>query len=511
MRARIIVIGAGPGGLATAMLLANSGAEVTLLERQERVGGRSASLDLDGFRFDTGPTFFLYPSVLQSIFEACGFDLNKEVNLKRLDPLYDLVFENAERLRVHADVKQLMREIGRFNPEDAVRLPALLAKNRVKLNAFKPVLERPFIGYSDFLQPAVLAALRYLKPWRSVDQDLAEHFQDPRIRLAFSFQSKYLGMSPYRCPSLFTILSFLEHEYGVFHPIGGCGAMMTRMGEVAARMGVNVRLNADVEEILFEGRRAVGVRVGGETIPCDGLVVNADFARAMQRLVPAKLRRRWGDANLETKKYSCSTFMLYLGIKGSVDLAHHTILLAEDYRTNLQQIETGVLPPTPSLYVQNACVTDPGLAPPGTSTLYVLVPVPHMGPTIDWQQETVRYRRLVIERLKKLGIEDLERRIVVEKVVTPVDWQDMQIFRGATFNLAHNLSQMLYWRPRNRFEELDGVYLVGGGTHPGSGLPVIFEGARITARLLSEDLGLPMATGFTQSPFETAPAMTEVA
>ncbi|MDQ2803228.1 MAG: phytoene desaturase, partial [Pseudomonadota bacterium] len=205
-------------------------------------------------------------------------------------------------------------------------------------------------------------------------------------------------------------------------------------------------------------------------------------------------RRRWSDRRIATKKFSCSTFMMYLGIEGRLDhVAHHTILLARDYRRNLADIEQGRAPPEePSLYVQNACITDPALAPPGHSTLYVLVPVGNRREGgIDWPAEQARYRRLVLDRLARIGIEDIERRIRFETILNPQGWEeDLAVHRGATFNLAHTLGQMMHRRPRNRFEDLDRVYLVGGGTHPGSGLPVIFEGARITSRLLAEDLRL---------------------
>jgi phytoene desaturase len=184
---------------------------------------------------------------------------------------------------------------------------------------------------------------------------------------------------------------------------------------------------------------------------------------------------------------------MYLGIEGDLPgLSHHTIYLADDYRRNIAEIEAGQAPTDPSFYVQNACVTDPALAPPGHSTLYVLVPVGHrIGDGLDWAAEQARYRALTLKRLERIGIPDLEKRIRFEKILTPQGWEDdLQIYRGATFNLAHNLAQMLHFRPRNRFEDLDGVYLVGGGTHPGSGLPVIFESARITSRLMAEDLGL---------------------
>jgi len=288
-------------------------------------------------------------------------------------------------------------------------------------------------------------------------------------------------------------LSVLEYEYGVFHPIGGCSAVTEAMARCAERLGVEIRLEDPVEEILFEGRRAVGVRTREGTFKADAVIVNADFARAMTRLVPEPLRPGWTDAKLAKKRFSCSTFMLYLGIEGRHrDIPHHNIYVARDYVRNLREIETEhLLSEDPSVYVQNACVTDPALAPEGRSTLYVLVPVTHQHPNVDWSREKDRYREIVLRQIEKLGFEDVERRIRFERVTTPADWDSgAQIHLGATFNLAHNLTQMLHLRPRNRFENVDGLYLVGGGTHPGSGLPVIFESARITSRLLLDDLGL---------------------
>jgi phytoene desaturase len=218
----------------------------------------------------------------------------------------------------------------------------------------------------------------------------------------------------------------------------------------------------------------------------------------MTRLVPDWLRRRWADKKIAGKRFSCSTFMLYLGVEGRCDeLAHHTIYMARDYARNLRDIESDhVLSDDPSFYVQSACVTDPSLAPPGMSTLYVLVPVTHQHANVDWQREARRFRALALRQLAKVGLTDVEKRIRWERMVTPADWEGhYEIHRGATFNLAHTLGQMLHLRPRNRFEDLESVYLVGGGTHPGSGLPVIFESARITARLLLQDVGLADATG----------------
>jgi phytoene desaturase len=495
---RICIIGAGPGGLATAMLLAQAGAEVTVFEKSATVGGRSAGIDADTragrFRFDMGPTFFLYPRVLDDIFAACGREMKREIDLIRLDPQYDLIFESGGHIRATPDIERLQAEVARLSPHDAAALPRFMADNRKKLAAFRPVLEAAFHGWRDLIKPDMLKALPMMRPLRTVDSDLATYFSDERIRLAFSFQSKYLGMSPYRCPSLFTILSFMEYEFGVYHPRGGCGAVMEALARVAGEMGVKFRLGEPVQEILFAGKRANGVRTARGEFKADAVVVNADFAAAMQALVPDHLRRRWTDRKLAKKKFSCSTFMLYLGLEGVEDkLAHHTIYLSKEYKRNIAEIEAGAAPPTePSFYVQNACVTDPDLAPPGHSTLYVLVPVGNRtGEGIDWAAEQAKFRAITLERLKQIGVRDVEKRIVFEKMLTPQGWEDEHaIHRGATFNLSHSLDQMLSFRPRNRFEDLDRVYLVGGGTHPGSGLPVIFEGARITSRLLADDLGI---------------------
>jgi phytoene desaturase len=489
---RVTIVGAGPGGLATALLLAGAGLQVTVLERLPTVGGRTSTLRLGDFRFDLGPTFFLYPQVLRQIFAAAGADLDDEVDLIRLDPQYRLVFGAGGELNATPDVETMERAVAALSPRDAPALRRFLADNREKFERFRPCLESPFQSWRDVANRRMLALLPHLKPWRSLDAELGSYFADPRIRLAFSFQSKYLGMSPFRCPSLFSILSFLEYEHGVFHPVGGCGAVTAAMARVARRLGVDVRLGEPVRELLFEGRRVVGARTDRGVYRSDAIVLNADFARAMQRLVPDRLRRRWSDRALARKKFSCSTFMLYLGIDGIYEnLPHHSIYIAADYEKNLDEIENrGVLSADPSFYVQNAGPTDPSLAPLGASTLYVLVPVPHQRPGIDWRVEAPRMRRLALSQIEKAGFTGVERRIRVERCVTPDDWDSgLEIHRGATFNLAHSLDQMLHLRPRNRFDELESVYLVGGGTHPGSGLPVIFQSALISARLLLEDLG----------------------
>ena len=495
MTRTVTVVGAGPGGLASAMLLARAGLRVRVLERLETPGGRTSSLESGtGFRFDLGPTFFLYPRVLSDIFSACGYDLNKEVEMVKLDPQYRLIFGSGGDLLATPDLARMEDAVARLSPNDRGSFTRFMTETREKFVRFAPFLEKPFERWTDLANPDLLKLVPLLKPWKSLDSELARFFSDERIRLAFTFQSKYLGMSPFRCPSLFSILSFLEYEHGVFHPIGGCGEVSATMARLAEEMGVEIHYGEPVESMEFHGKRITSVTTSKATYSADATVVNADFARAMTRLVPDELRRRWSDKKIASRRFSCSTFMLYLGLEGCYEsVPHHNIYLAENYRENLADIERRHrLSNDPSMYVQNASVTDSSLAPHGMSTLYALIPVSHKHPNINWKKEAPAFREIAINQLEKIGIENVRPRIRYEKMITPDDWQeDYAIYRGATFNLSHDLNQMLHMRPHNRFEDIDGMYLVGGGTHPGSGLPVIYSSAKITTDLLLRDFGMP--------------------
>jgi phytoene desaturase len=507
MTRTVNIIGAGPGGLATAMLLARDGVRVRLLERLPVPGGRTSTISTpEGFRFDLGPTFFLYPRVLEDIFSACGYDLRSEVEMIRLDPQYRLVFGAGGELLCTPDIDRMEAAVSALSPTDRGSFTRFMLQTRKKFERFAPFLEQPFESWRDLASPDLLKLMPILKPWKSLNSELGSFFSDERVRLAFTFQSKYLGMSPFRCPSLFSILSFLEYEHGVYHPIGGCGAISAAMARIAADMGVEIHYDEPVESLGFEGRRITSVTTQRAEYKADATVVNADFARSMTRLVPDRLRRRWNDRRIAAKRFSCSTFMLYLGIDGIYDeVPHHTIYLSENYRDNLADIESRhVLSRDPSMYVQNACVTDPSLAPAGMSTIYMLIPVTHRHPNVDWTRAAAGFREVALDQIERIGITGIRKRIRYEKMITPDDWQDgYEIYRGATFNLSHDLTQMLHLRPHNRFEDIERMYLVGGGTHPGSGLPVIYSSARITSELLLDDLGVGVGSRPARRPAAT--------
>ena len=488
----VVIVGAGPGGLACSMLLAKAGVKVTILEKSDDVGGRTRVFEKDGYKFDNGPTFFHYPEIAEEIFAALGLNAHEELGLIPLDPNYRLVFGSGGSLNATTDLEDMVSQIRDLCGEkNANGFRRYIEDNRNKLNLSKNCLNTPWKGPSDLISRRALRVSRVLRPWKSVSSDLASLFSDERMQLAMSFQTKYLGMSPFQAPSLFTILAYLEYEHGVFHTEGGLGMITQKMGQIARDLGVEIRLNEPVKEFIFDGKTVIGARTDEGTYSAEKFVMNVDFATGMKGLIPDKLRKRWSNKKLDEKSYSCSTYMLYLGIDKLYDTPHHQIYAAKDYQKNLKQVtENKVTWDDPSLYVQNACVTDPTMAPEGHSTIYVLVPVSNSHEGIDWDEIKDEYMDVILHQMAHLGFEGIKEHIVSQTIVTPDDWASRDIYKGAVFNLAHGLDQMLWRRPQNKFEELERLYLVGGGTHPGSGLPTILESGRISAKMICADMGI---------------------
>lgn len=484
---RIVIIGAGPGGLACAALLANRGFEVILLEKEKHVGGRNGCLEVDGFKFDIGPTFLMMKFLLDDIFEESGARSEDYLKFTRLDPMYELRFDDR-KLAPGNDAETTKQAIEAVFPGMSAGFDRFMEGERRRFARMIPCLQRDYTRLSQMLSWTLMKALPHLSLNKSVFDVLKGYFKDDMLALCFAFQSKYLGMSAWKCPGAFAMLSYIEHAYGVYHTEGGLSQISTGLAKLAEARGATLRLGTPVKQLVLDGRRVKGVELAdGERILADEVVINADFGQAMSELVPPGVLRRYTPENLRRLDLSCSTYMLYLGLDKVYPLPHHTILFARDYRRNVQEIfELGRASDDLSFYVRNASITDPTLAPPGKSSLYVLVPVPNLRAGLDWGEQAQRYRALAFQAIKdRLGLDDLESHIEVERTLNPLTWRDqLSVYEGATFNLAHNLRQIAFWRPRNQFEELDNCYLVGGGTHPGSGLPTIFESARISANLI---------------------------
>lgn len=490
---KIIVVGAGPGGLASAMLLAHRGFDVTVFEKQAQIGGRNAEIRLGPYRFDVGPTFLMMKYLLDELFLQMGTTTDHYIDCQRLDPMYRLQF-GARRLHVTGNREQMRKNIEAVFPGEAQGLDQFYAREEKRFDRIYPCLQKTYGTLDSFLSFTLLKALPHLALGRSLYDVLSGYFKAEELRLAFTFQSKYLGMSPWDCPGLFGMIPYTEHAHGVYHVKGGLCEISRGFARAAEERGAVIRTSTLVRQILVKAGKACGVILeDGTEHRCDDVVVNADFGHAVQNLFPGEALKKWTPARLNEVKLSCSTFMLYLGLDKIYDCDFHSIFFANNYKKNLEDISVYLrLSDDFSVYVRNASIKDPSLAPAGHSALYLLVPVPNNRSGINWLEQKQPFRDKVIRLLEtKTPYQGLSQHIREEQVITPEDWEKKRdVYRGATFNLGHQFSQMLYFRPHNQFEDIRDSYLVGGGTHPGSGLPTIFESARIAADLLSKKYGL---------------------
>jgi phytoene desaturase len=483
---KIAIIGAGPGGLTAAMILARHGYEVAIYEKLDAVGGRNRELRLGEFSFDVGPTFLMMKFILDEVFELAGRRTANCIDAYPLDPMYSLVFNDG-----HIDMStnhELLREkMGQKFPGQKADLDEFMRRECLRFNRMKPCLQKSYSDFSAMYAKDMLRALPRLELGKSVFRALGRYFPDDRMKICFSFQAKYLGMSPWTCPAAFTIIPYVEHQWGIWHVRGGLNRISEAMADVAREEGATIHLNTPVRKIRVEKGRATGLELeNGDIAEADEVIINADFGHAMTTLFEDGVLRKYAPEKLRRKAYSCSAYMLYLGLNTCYHDPHHAILFADDYEKNVRDItERKVLSDDFSVYVRNASITDSSLAPKGKSAVYVLVPVPNNKSGINWEEERYRVREQTFAMIRKRSsMKDIEDHIEVEHEITPAGWAAQDIYLGATFNLAHGINQMLYFRPHNRFEEVENCWLVGGGTHPGSGLPTIYESGRITANLI---------------------------
>jgi phytoene desaturase len=492
---KVIIVGAGPGGLAAGMLLASKGYKVKIYEKEAITGGRNGFITLGNYTFDIGPTFFMMKNILEYIFTASGKKLDDYCQVKPLEPMYRLRYKGEKDLMASSNPEIMKDRIEKFSPGSAKGYEKYLKNEKKKYETLIPCLAIPYSSILDFMSWQFIRSLPYLDAHRSLYDVLSRYFKDPDVITSFTFQAKYIGMSPWRAPGTFSIISYIEHGGGIYHITGGLNKLSQGMAKAFQEDGGEILLSNPVKEILIENKKAVGVLLeNGMIDKADYTIINADFAHAMTNLVKEKHLKKYTKEKLERKKYSCSTYMLYLGVnKEYKDMVHHNIIFADNYKKNVTEItETLELSKDFSFYVQNATVTDETLAPKGKSTLYVLVPVPNNGSAIDWEKEKNSFRDKVIAAMETSGgFSDVHKHIEEELIITPADWENKHsVYKGATFNLAHNIGQMLILRPHNEFGEFQNCYLVGGGTHPGSGLPTIYESGRISAELIMKRDGI---------------------
>lgn len=497
MRKKVIVVGAGVGGLATAIRLQCQGYEVEIFEKEPMVGGKMNQLQGNGFKFDLGPTIVMMPQIYNEIFEVAGKNPKDYIPMESLDPIYSLTFHTGEKVTASTDLVKLTEFLEGISYEDAQGyLNYLSDVYKRYLVAKDHFIEKSFRGPKDFYNPKTLVQALKLKTFDSAYHTISKYVKDDRLRKLLSFQTLYIGISPYNGPSIYTIIPMIETVYGVWFIKGGMYTMAKSMEKLFIELGGKIHLNSPIDEILIENKKAIGVKLNSKEIKADHIVCNADFPYAMKNLIKEeKYKGKYNNKKIDKMKYSCSCFLMYLGLNKKLeDFEVHNILFAKDFDKNINDIFDGTLPEDPSMYFYIASKLDPSLAPEGKESLYVLVPVPELSKNkIDWNEETIsNYRNRIIDIIKsKINIEDFESLIEFEKIITPIDFEErFNAYNGATFGLAPTLLQSNYYRPHNKASNCENLYFVGSSVHPGAGVPIVLTSAKLTANEVMKDDGL---------------------
>ena len=481
-RPHAVVIGSGFGGLAAAVRLGARGYRVTVLEKLDAPGGRAYVYRQDGFTFDAGPTIVTAPFLFEDLWKLCGKTLSDDVELRAVTPFYRIRFDDGVTFDYTGDAAEMRAEVARLSPDDVDGYERYMKASE---ETFRIGFEQlGHVSFDDWTTMAkIVPQMVKLKSYLTVYGLVASYVKDERLRTVLSFHPLLVGGNPFSTTSIYCLIAHLERRWGVHFAMGGTGQLVTGLVGLIESQGGSLRCNSEVDHITLDGQTATGVKLkSGEVIAADIVVSNADSAWTYKHLLPAKARKRWTDSRLQKARYSMSLFVWYFGTKRQYeDVAHHTILLGPRYRELLQDIfKHKKLADDFSLYLHRPTATDPSLAPPGCDAFYVLSPVPHLASGTDWSTEAARYQNALCEALSATLLPGLKDEIVTTHCLTPQDFQDrLNSVQGAAFGLEPILTQSAWFRPHNKSEDIENLFLVGAGTHPGAGLPGVLSSARV--------------------------------
>jgi phytoene desaturase len=491
LKGRTIIVGGGVGGLSAAIHLAAAGMDVTILERQDSIGGKLRQVTDNGYRWDTGPTVITLNHVFADLFAAAGRRVEDYLTLVPVDPLTRYVYPDGATLDINVSLAQTIANISALEPRDVAGYIRFLAfaANMYRITA-------PFAMYGDPPAPRdlfdlPLSDIAQVDFARNMNQAIEAHVASPYLRQLLDRFATYLGASPYKARGYMNVIAHVELTSGLYYPLGGTHAIVRAYRRLGEELGVEICTGADVRRILIDHDTAVGVQLAdGTKERADVVVANVDATTVYQDLLPemqdSRRLRRW-----KAKPFSCSGFVLFLGVdKRHPQLAHHNIFFSSDYRHEFSAIfDRGVPSQEPTVYVAITAKTDPAHAPDGCENWFVMTNVPPTGSKWDWEKEALGYRDLILERLAQFGI-DVRQCIQTEQMLTPLDIQHLTgAWRGALYGHSFNNPLASFQRPHNRCPDIDRLYFAGGTTHPGGGVPLVTLSGGTAARLIARDLG----------------------
>lgn len=475
----VVIVGAGLGGLSAALRLAGAGRRVTVLERELVPGGRAGLLELDGYRFDTGPTVLTMPELLADAFHAVDEEMTDWLELTRVEPAYRARFADGSQLDVISDTDAMANQIRTIcGPAEASGYRQFIDFARTLYDLeMREFIDRNLDSPLDLVSPA-LARLVALGGFRRLAPKVASYLKDERLQRIFTFQSMYAGLSPYDALAIYAVIAYMDCVAGVWFPKGGVHAVPTALANAATKHGVEIAYGTEVSRVEVVGSRAVAVHTrDGERIAADVVILNPDLPIAWRDLLPPAPQAR----RVARQRFSPSCALLLAGSAlPNGDSAHHTIHFGEAWQSTFRElVDDRALQSDPSLLVSTPTVTDSSLAPAGRSSRYVLVPTPNLDAGIDWDVTGPRYQAEILARLERLGYNGFADSIEVSDFTTPADWARLGMARGTPFAASHTFFQTGPFRPSN--VAYDNVVFVGSGTQPGVGVPMVMVSGRLAA------------------------------
>jgi phytoene desaturase len=488
MRKRIALIGGGFGGLAAANRLAAKGHEVHLFEKRDKLGGRGYQYEINGFKFDGGPTVITAPYIFDEIFNAAGKKRDDYFKLVPLDPFYRIFDHEGHSFDYRHKLEDMLEEIGKWNPADKRGYVRFARQTQKLFEKLHPFTDQPFLSLGKFLK--IMPDVIRLNGWMGTYSFVSKYVKDPFLRRIFSFHPLLIGGNPFDTPSLYTLIVQFEKEWGVHYAKGGTGAIVAGLGKLFTDIGGTIHLDSEVKEITIKGRKATGLRLADGSIEeFDAIVSNGDVSFTYRHLIPEQYRKKWTNRKIDSMNYSNSLFVIYFGTKRRYTdskFHHHNIIVNKRYKSLLREVfDKVILPDDFSLYLHMPTITDSSIAPEGCESFYVLSLVPHLGSGTDWEKIGVSYRDRVLQYLEDNYLPDLKKNIIALHHIDPVHFRDtLNSYNGAAFATKPTLLQSAYLRPHARSEDFDNLYFVGAGTHPGAGVPAVLSSGKIAAGLI---------------------------
>lgn len=491
MKKKIIVIGSGFGGLGAAIRLAVRGHDVEIFEKLDKPGGRAYVYEINGFKFDGGPTVITAPFLFYELFELAGKKAEDYFTLKPLDPFYRIFNHDGRYFDYNSDTDFTLSQIDKFNPRDKQGyLDFIKTTKAIFQKGFVELADKPFNNFRDMIK--IAPDLIKLKSYKTVYSYVSSFIKDDFLRQCFSFHPLLVGGNPFDTTSIYALIHYLEREWGIHYAIGGTGTIVNGMVKLFEELGGKIHYNSEIKEITVNNRSVNGIKLSdGSFIPADIIVSNADVAFTYRNMIDARFRKKYTNRKIESMRYSMSLFVIYFGTKkryNNTNLAHHNIILGKRYKELLNDIfKRKVLAEDFSLYLHMPTITDPSVAPGGCEGFYVLSPVPHLLSGTNWAEEATAYRDKIMKFLEESCLPGLEENIIAEHYIDPLHFQNtLNSYLGSAFSVEPVFKQSAWFRPHNRSEDFENLYFTGAGTHPGAGLPGVLSSAKIVDKLISE-------------------------